>query len=542
MSEDAAPPPNNLPPQGPAYDLPPPPVSAINDWQRLSKRNIALYPVQSIGNLAVPLVVAFFIGGRGEDSFFSGPWFALVAVAAAVLFGIVPWLTTRYRITDTQLQVRRGLINRKVLTAPLDRVRSVDLESGPIHRVLRLSKVSIGTGVDSSRIDLDALTTTQAAQLQSYLLARKGSLASGPMATAAPDPAGMPPLTSADDGTQASSQVGRQPVVQQQETELARINWSWLKFAPFSLASLVVVAVVGGFGGQFIGDISIDEQFSAVEGGWDWLLGQALVVLALAGVAAVIVGWLLLSTLSYVMTWWNLRLTRSGDGTLRLVRGLFTTKTTTVEESKVRGVVMTQPALLRFVKGAELSTLSTGVGDGGTTQVLPPCPREVAISVGHSVLEEEGALTQVLAQHGKWARGRCHVRAQWGTVFWVLASAVATYFFDLPLWLPAVVFVVWASLALFLAEASYKHLGHGITDQHVMSGHGTLGVTREVLERSGVIGWVIRQSFFQRRRGLATLVATTAAGSESVEILDIPLPLAMALAREATPEAFESFV
>jgi len=535
VTEDAGLPPNSPPPQGPAYDLPPPPVSAIDDWQRLSKRNIALYPVLSIGNLAVPLVIAFFIGGRGEGRFFSGPWFSVVAVLAAVLFGIVPWLTTRYRITDTQLQVRRGLLNRKVLTAPLDRVRSVDLESGIVHRVLRLSKVSIGTGVDSSRIDLDALTTTQAAQLQSYLLARKQSPATGSTATA--HPIGMPSLANADVDTGSPARGG-----QHQETELARINWSWLKFAPFSLASLVVVAVVGGFGGQFIGDISVDEQFSAVEGGWDWLAGQALVVLVLAGVVAVIVGWLLLSTLSYVLTWWNLRLTRSGDGTLRLVRGLFTTKTTTVEESKVRGVVMTQPALLRTVKGAELSTLSTGVGNGGTTQVLPPCPREVAISVGHSVLEEEGSLTQVLAQHGKWARRRCHVRAQWGTVFGVVASGVATYFFALPVWLPAAVFVGWAALAVALAEASYKHLGHGITDQHVMSGHGTLGVTREVLERSGVIGWVIRQSFFQRRRGLATLVATTAAGSESVQILDIPLPLAMSLAREATPEAFESFV
>ncbi len=537
MSEAGAPPPENLPPQGPAYELPPPPVSAIDDWQRLSKRNIALYPVLSIKNLLVPLIFAFFIGGRSDASFFSGPWFALAVVASALLFGIVPWLTTRYRITETQFQLRRSFISRKVLTAPLDRVRSVDLESSPIHRILRLSKVSIGTGVDSSRIDLDALTTTQAAQLQEFLLARKQAPTAHDAPSATHDSGGMPSAAEVDDVTSAHETTGSQD-----ETELARINWSWLKFAPFSLASLVVVAVVGGFGGQFIGDISIDEQFSAVEGGWDWLVSQALVVLVIVGAIAVIVGWLLLSTLSYVLTWWNLRLTRMSGGTLRLMRGLFTTKTTTVEESKVRGVVMTEPALLRFVKGAELSTLSTGVGDGGNTQVLPPCPREVAISVGHSVLEEEGPLTQVLAQHGPWARRRCHVRAQWGTVFWAVAASVATYFFDLPLWLPAVVFAVWAGLAVALAEASYRHLGHGLTDQHVMSAHGTLGVTREVLERSGVIGWVIQQSFFQRRRGLATLIATTAAGSESVNFLDIPFDLAVAMARETTPEAFESFV
>lgn len=531
-----APPPDNPPPQGAAYDLPPPPVSAIDDWQRLSKRNIVLYPVLSIKNLIVPIIIAFFIGGRGDGGFSGSIGFGAAAVVAALFFGIVPWLTTRYRITDTQFQLRRSFISRKVLTAPLDRIRSVDLESSPIHRILRLSKVSIGTGVDSSRIDLDALTTDQAAQLQDFLLARKRARSTPEGHAQTGDDESMPPRASAD---KASTTAHDGPI---EETELARINWSWLKFAPFSLASLVVVAVVGGFGGQFIGDISIDEQFSAVQGGWDWLLGQALAVLVLIGVIGVIVGWLLLSTVGYVVTWWNLRLTRTGDGSLRLARGLFTTKTTSVEESKVRGVVMTQPALLRLVKGAELSTLSTGVGDGGTTQVLPPCPREVAISVGHNVLEEKGSLTQALRQHGPWARRRCHVRAQWGTLFVTLAAAIATYFLNLPVWLPAVVFVGWAMLAVLLAEASYKHLGHGITDQHVISGHGTLGVTREVLERSGVIGWVISQSLFQRRRGLATLVATTAAGSESVKILDIPLPLAIDLAREATPEAFNSFV
>lgn len=531
----------SLPPQGPAYDIPPPPVSAIDDWQRLSKRNIALYPVISIKNLLVPIIVAFFIGGQSDASFFDGPWFALVAVVAALIFGIVPWLTTRYRITESQFQLRRSFISRKVLTAPLDRVRSVDLESSPIHRILGLAKVSIGTGVDSSRIDLDALTTPQAAQLQEFLLARKRAAAAPDVTSAPHDSVGMPTGGEAAPVTEGPVTAGATDAEPEGETELARINWSWLKFAPFSLASLVVVAVVGGFGGQFIGNISIDEQFSAFEGGWDWLLAQALVVLVLVSALAVIVGWLLLSTVSYVFAWWNLRLTRTGTGTLRLTRGLTTTKTTTVEESKVRGVMMTQPALLRFVKGAELSTLSTGVGDAGSTQVLPPCPREVAISVGHSVLKEEGALTQVLQQHGPWARRRCHVRAQWGTMFMTVAAAVATYFLDVPVWLPVAVFVGWAILAVAMAEQSYKHLGHGITAQHVVSGHGTLGVTREVLERSGVIGWVIRQSFFQRRRGLATLVATTAAGSESIDILDIPLPLALAVARETTPEAFESF-
>ncbi len=251
---------------------------------------------------------------------------------------------------------------------------------------------------------------------------------------------------------------------------------------------------------------------------------------------------MLLSTLTYVISWWNLRLTRMGEGTLRLVRGLITTNSTTVEESKIRGVAMTEPALLRLVNGAELVTLSTGVGDGGQTKVLPPCPRSVAVRVGHDILEEDGPLTDALHRHGPYARRRCHVRNQRTTVFFTAVAVASVSLADMPSWLPVAVFFGYAVLAAGFAEAAYRNLGHGLTEHHLMSGHGTLGRRREVLERAGVIGWVIRQSYFQRRVGLATLVATTAAGSESVRIHDIPLDQAVAMARQATPEAFAQFV
>ncbi|MEZ5098062.1 MAG: PH domain-containing protein [Nocardioides sp.] len=70
---------------------------------------------------------------------------------------------------------------------------------------------------------------------------------------------------------------------------------------------------------------------------------------------------------------------------------------------------------------------------------------------------------------------------------------------------------------------------------------GALSRERTALERDGIIGWVIQQTYFQRRRGLATLVATTAAGGEKVEVTDVRLPVAVALADEATPGLLTPF-
>mgnify|MGYP006190134487 CR=1 FL=1 len=60
----------------------------------------------------------------------------VVAVAGAVIAvvaGVASWYITRFRFTDEQLQLRTGLLSRRVLTAPLDRVR---LEA-PIPRPAR---------------------------------------------------------------------------------------------------------------------------------------------------------------------------------------------------------------------------------------------------------------------------------------------------------------------------------------------------------------------------------------------------------------------
>ena len=55
-----------------------------------------------------------------------------------------------------------------------------------------------------------------------------------------------------------------------------------------------------------------------------------------------------------------------------------------------------------------------------------------------------------------------------------------------------------------------------------MARSGSLDRRREALEIGHVIGWNFRSTWFQRRAGLTTLVATTAGGRQSVTLLDVP--------------------
>ena len=497
----------------------PAPGSPGEGWSRLSPRKLLLDPVKAIGQAIVPVVVALVGISQSDTRFW--PFIFPVVVIAPMLFGALPWLTTHYRLTDSQIQVRSGVLNKTTSTAPLDRVRSVDLEASLLHRVLGLQKVQVGTGVDDDRITLDALALADAHALRTTLLRRRAD----------EQPA---PVLPAEDGTLAPAPVDRPA-----PSVLARIDWSWLRFAPFSLARLVLLAGAVGVVAQFGDDLPIWNEETATSA-WEWVTQFAVAMVALVLAVGGLVLWLVVSVAGYVVQWWGFRLVRE-HGSLHLSSGLFTTRSITVEEAKVRGVELVDPLLMRLVGGAELSTLATGVEDG-VTQVLPPCPRDVAISVGESVLDQPGPLTEPLVEHGPRAHRRAWFRQLSNAVDATVVVAVAWWFLDFSwLWVLGVG-VAALLLAAAAGEASYRHLGHALHERHLVAGSGTLARVRTVLETDGIIGWVVSQSWWQRRIGLADLTATTAAGAERVLVRDVRLDVAVALADQATPGLLTDFL
>ena len=86
-----------------------------------------------------------------------------------------------------------------------------------------------------------------------------------------------------------------------------------------------------------------------------------------------------------------------------------------------------------------------------------------------------------------------------------------------------------------LAPDRAAGLGHALVDGHLVARSGSLVRRREVLGVDHVIGWNLRATWFQRRAGLTTLVATTAGGGGSVGLLDVPEAEAVRVADRRSP-------
>ena len=245
----------------------PSPGSPGEGWSRLSPRKLLLDPVKAIGQAVVPVVVAL-VGISQSDSGFGWVIFPIAVVGTARSSARCRGSPRTTASPTAQIQVRSGILNKNTSTAPLDRVRSVDLEASLLHRVLGLQKVQVGTGVDDDRITLDALAAADAQALRTTLLRRRE----------APTVRTRRPTTVDADG---EAWPGRHRVAA--PVELARIDWSWLRFAPFSLGRLVLLAGALGALSQFGDNLPIWNEETA-RSAWDWVTQFALVaVVARAG-------------------------------------------------------------------------------------------------------------------------------------------------------------------------------------------------------------------------------------------------------------------
>jgi putative membrane protein len=254
----------------------------------------------------------------------------------------------------------------------------------------------------------------------------------------------------------------------------------------------------------------------------------------------------LLSIAGYLLAYWNFTLTRHPGGTLHVHRGLLTTRAVSLEERRLRGVQLTEPLLLRLARGARTDAIATGLsgrreGRGGEL-LLPPAPRAEAHRVAAAVLREADPTTARLRKHGPGARRRRYFRALAGVGVMVAALAAADLSGVLPSWPWVVALIVLAPVAAGLAADRYRNLGHTLTGSYLVGRTGAVVRDTFALRRDGIIGWRFHQSFFQRRAGLATVVATTAGGSSAYAVPDVPEPVGVRLADEAVPGLLTPFL
>jgi putative membrane protein len=503
----------------------------VSEWQRLDRRTLWLTAIYLIGlSLAagVPTALLLLQGGAAA-------WLVLLVVGGAavvlvshgVLIDWVRWWYTEYRVTEERVERRFTFVFHTHKSVPRERVRSVDVKATIVHRLLGLATVRIGTGqqdmLGKVSITFDPVAREAAEALRAELL-HKGH--AGP------------------------------------EVELARFRWAWIRYAPVAITTPALGA--GAFGLV----MQLSEWFNLQVAVVDFIrdLFRELPLIPLLGVIVAI--GLVLGAIGslglWVELWWDFRLTRQ-SGNLLVRRGLLTRRSLTLEERRLRGIEVVEPIGARLAGGARLDAVASGFtvsiderrNDPRT--LLPVVPRQLAHQVAAEILREQAvpgrpaseasatwsAPTEsaILTAHPPAARRR---RLLWAVgaaagvalVLAVLGLLLVEALLHLA-WISAVVLV---PAAVWIGLDAYRALGHGIAGDYLVARRGSVRRSTVALRRDGVIGWVVTSSPLQRRAGLVTLTATTAANRGGYRIPDAGMAQALTLADEAVPDLIAPFL
>ncbi|GLY92447.1 PH domain-containing protein [Actinoallomurus iriomotensis] len=492
----------------------------VTSWERLDARlipaHLSLLAAPSAAFGGTLLVTGGTLGLQALITLGS----ILITFLTVTGFGLMRFLTTRYRITGERIELRSGLLFRSERTLALDRVRSVDLSANPVQRALGLTSVRIGTGEQTAssgrRLALDGVGRARAVEVRREILSRRAT-------------------------------AGR-PVAE--DDAIATMDWTWVRYGPLTIWGVGGLSAAVGATYRTLHEMKVDplrlgfvkdieRQYGSVPL-WFGILATVLVVVGLGAIA---------STVTLIEGWSGYRIERGAGGVISIRRGLLGTRSVTVEERRLSGVEHREPMLLRWAGGARENAVASGLGNRDENRrrrlLTPPMPRAEALEVAASVLpEDESPLSPAgLRTHPRVALRRRITRglvliAAIVAALTVLGGSLSTSF----LYAAGICTLTLIPGVLALAFGAYRALGHELRGGYLVTRAGVFARSTVALKRTDIVGWSISRSIFQRRADLLTLGAATAAGENCYKIRDVACSDGLAFAEEAVPDLLAPFL
>jgi membrane protein YdbS with pleckstrin-like domain len=140
-------------------------------WHRVSPKYVVVVIVSSLISTLIAAAIAVFAW------LVLAWWWAWIALIVIVAIGIAQLIIAPrraraigYVLRDDDLLMRRGIMFQRFVAVPYGRMQLLDIERGPVDRMLGLAELRFVTAAASSRVSVPGLVEADAAWLRDRLV------------------------------------------------------------------------------------------------------------------------------------------------------------------------------------------------------------------------------------------------------------------------------------------------------------------------------------------------------------------------------------
>ena len=120
--------------------------------EKLDSKAVWIFFFQFLGvGLVLALIFGWFVGILAEVGKFSFGWWMLIALFIILIFGSYGWAKLsysvyRFELTDEAFRKEWGVILKRYVSIPYERIRNIEIRRGILSQILGLNELMIQTG------------------------------------------------------------------------------------------------------------------------------------------------------------------------------------------------------------------------------------------------------------------------------------------------------------------------------------------------------------------------------------------------------------
>ncbi len=430
------------------------------------------------------LIILFINPSAGSDS-----WWTIglsILLGTTTLLSIISYFKFYYYIKDEELIIERGLFQKKKLNVPFDRIQTINFNQNIVHRFFNVVELEIDTaGSSGKEFTISALSKDKAERIRSYLLSQKKEL-----------------LESNESSIQQAQTLDTRP-----DQLLLHLNVGDLikvGLGQNHIRSLgIIVGTVFGWL-QFAEDALGKKQYQAYEREYFAILLQSFSSI----IVFVLIIAFCMTIISTVIRYYDFNFFQTFQG-FKIQTGLFTRTENSAKMSKIQFVRWTTNPIKKLFKlfNLQLYQAASSALSRRQSILVPGCYTEQIQTVCLAYFPEEPYLD--FEQH------TIHPRIMLRSIFsYGVIPCIIYFILKMPLdtwsWL---YLSLWFLFVVLMSYVHYRKWKFAISTAGVRTTNGLFSTTHTLLKWYKIQSVKLRQTIFQKRRGLTDIYFFTAAGT-----------------------------